>query len=92
MGFWARLPFVVSTGMEMNAYVAFFAVGGLGFVWQQALGMVFWSSILMILLTVTSVREKIIDSIPDSLEGRAVVQRRRLPGADRRQHRRHSEV
>jgi AGZA family xanthine/uracil permease-like MFS transporter len=68
MGLWARLPFVVSTGMEMNAYVAFFAVVGLGFVWQQALGMVFWSSILMILLTVTSVREKIIDSIPDSLK------------------------
>ena len=68
MGFWARLPFVVSTGMEMNAYVAFFAVGGLGFVWQQALGMVFWSSVLMILLTVTSVREKIIDSIPNSLK------------------------
>lgn len=68
MGFWARLPFVVSTGMEMNAYVAFFAVGGLGFVWQQALGMVFWSSVLMIVLTATSVRERIIDSIPDSLK------------------------
>jgi adenine/guanine/hypoxanthine permease len=68
MGLWARLPFVVSTGMEMNAYVAFFAVGALGFAWQQALGMVFWSSILMILLTVTNVRERIIDSIPDSLK------------------------
>ena len=37
----ARLPFVLSTGMEMNAYVAFFVVGAAGFSWQDALGMVY---------------------------------------------------
>jgi AGZA family xanthine/uracil permease-like MFS transporter len=68
MGFWARLPFVVSTGMEMNAYVAFYAVGACGYVWQDALGMVFWSSILMIALTALSIRERIIDAIPDTLK------------------------
>jgi AGZA family xanthine/uracil permease-like MFS transporter len=68
MGLWARLPFVVSTGMEMNAYVAFFAVGALGFGWQQALGMVFWASVIMIVLTLLRVREEIIDSIPDPLK------------------------
>ena len=70
MGLWAKLPFVVSTGLEMNGYVTYFAVAGLGFSWQQALGMVFWSSILMVLLTVTSVREKIIDSIPGYVAAR----------------------
>jgi AGZA family xanthine/uracil permease-like MFS transporter len=68
MGLWARLPFVVAPGMEMNAYVAFYAVGALGFTWQQALGMVFWSSIVMIALTLASVRERIIDSIPESMK------------------------
>jgi AGZA family xanthine/uracil permease-like MFS transporter len=68
MGLWARLPFVVAPGMEMNAYVAFYAVGALGFTWQQALGMVFWSSIIMIALTLASIRERIIDSIPESMK------------------------
>lgn len=68
MGLWARLPFVVSTGMEMNAYVAFFAVGALGFTWQQALGMVFWAGVLMTALTLLHVRERIIDCIPASLK------------------------
>jgi AGZA family xanthine/uracil permease-like MFS transporter len=68
MGLWARLPFVLSTGMEMNAYVAFFVVGASGFVWQDALGMVFWSSVLMLVLTALSVRERIIDAIPDSIK------------------------
>ena len=68
MGLWARLPFVLSTGMEMNAYVAFFVVGAAGFSWQDALGMVFWSSVLMLVLTGLSIRERIIDAIPDSLK------------------------
>ncbi|MEV5408767.1 NCS2 family permease [Thermopolyspora sp. NPDC052614] len=68
MGLWARLPFVVSTGLEMNSYVAFFAVGTLGFAWQSALGMVFWSGVLMVVATLTNLRERIIDGIPESLK------------------------
>lgn len=68
MGLWARLPFAVSTGLEMNSYVVFFAVGTLGFVWQSALGMVFWSGVLMVIATITNLREKVIDGIPDSLK------------------------
>lgn len=64
MGLWARLPFVLAPGMEMNAYVAFFVVGSLGFTWQQALGAVFWSGVLFIILTVLKVRQKIIDAVP----------------------------
>lgn len=68
MGLWARLPFVLAPGMEMNAYVAFYAVGALGHTWQQALGAVFWSGIFFILLTVTRVREQIIDAIPERMK------------------------
>jgi adenine/guanine/hypoxanthine permease len=68
MGFWARLPFAVAPGMEMNAFVAFFAVGALGFTWQEALGMVFWSGVVMVVLTLASVRERVIDSIPPAMK------------------------
>jgi AGZA family xanthine/uracil permease-like MFS transporter len=68
MSLWARLPFIVSTGMEMNGYVAFFVVGTLAFTWQDALGMVFWSGVAMTLVTLTSWRERIIDSIPDAVK------------------------
>lgn len=68
MGFWARKPFVLAPGMEMNAYVAFFVIIGLGFSWQQGLGAVFWSGIIFMIMTITGIREKIIDSIPDRMK------------------------
>jgi AGZA family xanthine/uracil permease-like MFS transporter len=68
MGLWARLPFAVAPGMEMNAFVAFFAIGALGFTWQEALGMVFWSGVVMVALTLASVRERVIDSIPPAMK------------------------
>ncbi len=68
MGLWAKKPFVLAPGMEMNAYVAFFVILGLGFTWQQALGAVFWSGILFMILTLTGVRKKIIQAIPDKMK------------------------
>jgi len=68
MGVWANLPFALAPGMEMNAYVAFFVVGTLGFSWQQALGACFWSGILFILLTVSGLRERIIGAIPERMK------------------------
>jgi AGZA family xanthine/uracil permease-like MFS transporter len=68
MGVWAKLPFAVSTGLEINGYVAFVVIGAMGFTWQQALGMVFWSGVIMMVVTVASIREKVIDSIPDPLK------------------------
>jgi adenine/guanine/hypoxanthine permease len=68
MGMWANLPFAVSTGLEMNGYVVFTVIAGLGFTWPQALGLVFWSGALMTVVTLLSLRERVIDSIPDSLK------------------------
>jgi AGZA family xanthine/uracil permease-like MFS transporter len=68
MGFWAKKPFVLAPGMEMNAYIAFFVIGALGFAWQDALGAVFWSGILFMVLTLTNIREKIIKAIPDKMK------------------------
>ena len=58
MGVWAKKPFAVAPGMEMNAYVVFFVILALGFTWQQALGAVFWSGIIFMILTVTNIRTK----------------------------------
>jgi adenine/guanine/hypoxanthine permease len=68
MGLWARLPFAVSTGLEMNGYIVFTVIASLGFTWQQALGLVFWSGALMTIVTISSIRERVIGSIPDSLK------------------------
>src|SRR3989338_6778276 len=68
MGVWAKKPFAVAPGMEMNAYLAFFVILGLGFTWQQALGAVFWSGVIFMILTLTNVRTKIINAIPDKMK------------------------
>ncbi len=68
MGLYARLPFVLAPGLEMNAYVAFVAVASLGLTWQQGLGAVFWSGIVFMILTVLGIRESLIKSIPNKLK------------------------
>ena len=68
MGLWAKLPFAVAPGLEMSGFFAFSVCGTLGLTWQQALGTVFWSGILCIILTLLPVRQKIIDSIPAGLK------------------------
>ena len=68
MGVWAKKPFALAPGMEMNAYVTFFVIAGLGFAWPQALGAVFWSGVIFIILTLTNVRTKIIQAIPDKMK------------------------
>ncbi|MBU0661320.1 NCS2 family permease [Patescibacteria group bacterium] len=68
MGLWANKPFSLAPGLEMNAYVAFIVVGTLGFVWQDALGAVFWSGVVMLVINFLHIREQIIKAIPDKLK------------------------
>jgi adenine/guanine/hypoxanthine permease len=68
MGLWARLPFAVAPGMEINSYVAFFVIGHLGLSWQQAMGAVFWSGVIFVILTASGIRQRIIDSIPHRMK------------------------
>lgn len=68
MGLWARLPFVLAPGMEMNAYVAFYVVSTLGFTWQEALGAVFWAGVICVVLSIARIREEIINAIPDRMK------------------------
>jgi len=68
MGLWARLPFALAPGLEMNAYIAYVVVGVLGFTWQGALGAVFWVGVLTFILSFTPLRINIIKAIPDKLK------------------------
>ena len=68
MGLWANKPFSLAPGLEMNAYIAFIVVGTLGFVWQDALGAVFWSGVVMLIINFLRIREYIIKAIPDKLK------------------------
>ena len=63
-GFWANTPIAMSVGMGLNAYFSFGLVKGMGIAWQSALGIVFLSGILYILISVTPMRRWLIETIP----------------------------
>ncbi|MCR5213296.1 MAG: NCS2 family permease [Eubacterium sp.] len=68
MALMANLPFALSAGMGLNAYMAYTVVLGMGYSWQVALLAVFVEGIIFIVLSVTSVREAIFNSIPLELK------------------------
>jgi AGZA family xanthine/uracil permease-like MFS transporter len=68
MGIWANYPIALAPGMSLNAYFAYSIVIGRGVPWQTALGVVFLSGVLFLLLTLTKVREQIVNGIPVCLK------------------------
>ena len=67
MGLYANYPIGMAPGMGLNAYFAYAVVLGMGVPWQSALGAVFISGCLFILVSVFRVRELIVNGIPHSL-------------------------
>jgi AGZA family xanthine/uracil permease-like MFS transporter len=68
MGWWARLPFCVAPGLEMDGFFAFVVIGAMGLTWQEALGAVFWSGVLCVIFTLGFIRQRIVDCIPFGLK------------------------
>jgi AGZA family xanthine/uracil permease-like MFS transporter len=68
MGIIAKYPLALAPGMGLNAFFAFTMVIGMGIKWEAALAAVFISSCFFALLTLTGLREKIINSIPTDLK------------------------
>jgi AGZA family xanthine/uracil permease-like MFS transporter len=68
MGLYANYPIALAPGMGLNAYFTYGVVLGMGNSWEVALGAVFVSGVLFLALSVTQVREWIINSIPRSLK------------------------
>ncbi|MDD1792306.1 NCS2 family permease [Enterovibrio sp. ZSDZ42] len=67
MGLFANWPVGLAPGMGLNAFFAFTVVGEMGYSWQVALGAVFISGVIFVGLSVSRVREWVIESIPTSL-------------------------
>ncbi|MBM7869062.1 AGZA family xanthine/uracil permease-like MFS transporter [Clostridium pascui] len=68
MGLYANLPFAVAPGIGLTAFFTYSVCLTLGYTWQQALAAVFLSGLLFILITVTSIREKIVEALPENLK------------------------
>ncbi len=68
MAVWANFPIAVAPGMGLNAFFAYYVVGVLQLSWQVALGAVFFSGILFLILTIGGIRQAIIKSVPMNLK------------------------
>lgn len=68
MGIFAKFPVALSAGMGMNTFIAFTVCGILGYTWGEALTLIVIAGILFFILTLTPLREKIINAIPKSLK------------------------
>ena len=68
MGLWANYPIALAPGMGINFYFTYTVVLGQGIPWEIALGAVFLSGVILILLTIFRFRELIINIIPDYLK------------------------
>lgn len=64
----ANWPIGMAPGMGLNAFFAFTIVGALGYTWQQALGAVFISGVIFMILTISGIRSWLIRGIPKSLQ------------------------
>jgi len=68
MALMTNYPFALTPGLGLSAYFTYSVVMGMGFTWQEALGAVFLSGIIFLLLTFTKVRQTIINSMPETLK------------------------
>lgn len=68
MGLVANYPVSLAPGMGVNAFFTYTVVLTYGYTWQEGLSLVFMSGIIFLLISITGIRKKIIDSIPTSLK------------------------
>ncbi|GLX91464.1 transporter [Pseudomonas fragi] len=67
MGLYANWPVGLAPGMGLNAFFTYTVVGTMGYSWETALGAVFVSGVLFLILTLSRIREWLLNSIPVSL-------------------------
>ncbi|WP_454192556.1 NCS2 family permease [Paenibacillus sp. Marseille-Q7038] len=69
MGLFVNVPIALAPGMGLNAYFMTVVLSSNGMItWQAALGAVFISGLVFILLTVTKIRQKLLVAVPDSIK------------------------
>lgn len=69
MGLFVNYPIALAPGVGLLAFYSFTVVLGMGVTWQTALGAVFISGLVFLVLTLTSIRQMIVEGIPASMEG-----------------------
>ncbi|PKL89212.1 MAG: permease [Ignavibacteriae bacterium HGW-Ignavibacteriae-2] len=67
MGIYAKNPIVLAPGMGLNTFFTYSVVLGMGVKWEVALGAVFWSGIIFLLLSIFNIRTKIVHAIPKQI-------------------------
>jgi adenine/guanine/hypoxanthine permease len=68
MGLYANYPIALAPGMSLNAYFTYSVCLAMHVPWRTALAVVFFSGVLFLILTVTRVREQIVNGMPDGLK------------------------
>jgi AGZA family xanthine/uracil permease-like MFS transporter len=68
MGLYANYPIALAPGMSLNAYFTYSVCLAMHVPWRAALAVVFFSGVLFLVLTVTRVREQIVNGMPDCLK------------------------
>ena len=68
MGLFAKLPIALAPGMGLNAFFSFTIVVGMGYSWEQALAAVLVSGVLYLIISLTGLRAKVVQAIPQSLK------------------------
>ncbi len=68
MGLIANYPFALAPGMGLNAYFTYSVVKGMGYDWRLALGAVFISGVVFLILTMARIRAMIVDAIPMTIK------------------------
>jgi AGZA family xanthine/uracil permease-like MFS transporter len=68
MGLYANYPIALAPGMSLNAYFTYSVCLNMHVPWRTALGVIFFSGVFFFILTVTGLREQIVNGIPDCLK------------------------
>ena len=68
MGLYANYPIALAPGMSLNAYFTYSVCMGMHVPWQTALGVIFFSGVFFLILTVSRIREQIVNGIPECLK------------------------
>ena len=68
LGLIANVPYAQSAGIGLGSLFTYTICGSMGYTWQQALAMVFICAVINLMITLTSIRKKIITSIPTHLQ------------------------
>lgn len=68
MALYANLPFALAPGIGLTAFFTYSVCLTLGYTWQQGVAAIFISGVVFILITVTSIREKIVEALPQNIK------------------------